>query len=267
MRSILICHHDAPLDSEGLVGWMSSFTDVVGVVVIEENSERKKKRVKRELERVGKLRFADVMAFRLYYKLRLAQRDATWEQDLLDELKARWPGDGSKPPPILRTHSPNSDEARDFIAAAKPDIMIARCKFILKKSVFTIPTVGTFVMHPGICPEYRNAHGGFWALAQDDSDKVGTTLLKIDAGVDTGPVYAYYSYDYDEVHESHIVIQQRTLFDNLDKVSEKLIEIAEGDGKTGTIDTKGRSSSTWGQPWLSKYLLWKLKARMRQRAQ
>jgi hypothetical protein len=30
--------------------------------------------------------------------------------------------------------------------------MIARCKTLLAGRIFTIPTVGTFVMHPGICP-------------------------------------------------------------------------------------------------------------------
>jgi len=35
-------------------------------------------------------------------------------------------------------------------------------------------------MHPGICPEYRNSHGCFWALANDDPERVGVTLLQID---------------------------------------------------------------------------------------
>ena len=48
-------------------------------------------------------------------------------------------------------------------------------------------------MHPGICPEYRNSHGCFWALARRDLDHVGATLLQIDEGSDTGPVYAYYT--------------------------------------------------------------------------
>ena len=42
-------------------------------------------------------------------------------------------------------------------------------------------SLGTFVMHPGICPEYRNAHGCFWALANRDLARVGMTLLRADA--------------------------------------------------------------------------------------
>ena len=116
-------------------------------------------------------------------------------------------------------------------------------------------------MHPGVCPEYRNAHGCFWALANRELDKVGMTLLKVDKGVDTGPVYGYYAYEYDEQNESHVVIQHRVVFDNLDKLRKKLFEIASQTATT--IDTQGRRSGTWGQPWLSKYLAWKAAARKR----
>lgn len=110
-------------------------------------------------------------------------------------------------------------------------------------------------MHPGICPEYRNAHGCFWALANRDLNKVGMTLLKIDKGVDTGPVFGFYSYPFDEVNESHIVIQNRTVLENLDALRGKLIEIF--DGSASPLDTTGRQSAVWGQPWLSKYFEWK----------
>ena len=77
-------------------------------------------------------------------------------------------------------------------------------------------------MHPGVCPEYRNAHGCFWALANGDAERVGMTLLKVDAGVDTGPVYGYYGCRYDESRDSHVVIQSRVVFDNLDTLRAKL---------------------------------------------
>ena len=116
-------------------------------------------------------------------------------------------------------------------------------------------------MHPGICPEYRNAHGCFWALAENDLDRVGMTLLRIDAGVDTGPVYAYYGCAYDELRESHIVIQDRMVFDNLDSLRAKFEEIHAGSAVT--LDTTGRASHAWGQPWLTRYLGWKRAAKKR----
>lgn len=137
--------------------------------------------------------------------------------------------------------------------------MIARCKYILKPAIFTIPSRGTFVMHPGICPQYRNAHGCFWALARRDLENVGMTLLKIDAGVDTGPVYGYYRCRFDERRESHVVIQHRVVFDNLDPLRERLLQILEG--AADTLDTSGLPSRAWGQPWLTAYCRWKRQAR------
>lgn len=101
--------------------------------------------------------------------------------------------------PGLPQLQPDTEEVQRFIRENRPDVLVARCKVLLKEAVFSIPTVGTFVMHPGICPEYRNSHGCFWALASGDLDNVGMTVLRIDEGVDTGPVFGYFRARYDEV--------------------------------------------------------------------
>jgi len=258
IKTLLICHEGALLDREGLRRWLASFSNLTGLIVLRENRERKWRRIKREITRVGLMRFLDVLAFRLYYRLAMRVKDREWERKRLNDICALYPETDA---PILFTHSPNSTEAEDFIRRMRPDIMLARCKTLLKESVFTLPGTGTFVMHPGICPEYRNAHGCFWALANGELDKVGMTLLKIDKGVDTGPVYGYFSYDYDELRESHIVISQRVLFDNLEAVAGRLIEIHAG--SAARVDTSGRRSAAWGQPWLTAYVKWKRDARKR----
>ena len=260
MKTLLICHDDAPLDRIGLARWLHATSELVGMIVLEETGGRFMRRVRREIDRVGVLRFLDVSAFRLYYRAVLAGGDRAWEERALADLQQRFPPLPDALP-VLRTHSPNSAEAEDFVREHAPDVMIARCKFILKPRVFGIPATGTFVMHPGVCPEYRNAHGCFWALARDDLEKVGMTLLQIDEGVDTGPVYGYYSYAYDPVAESHVVIQHRTVLENLDEIAEKLQNVHAGEAER--IDTEGRNSGVWGQPWLTRHLAWKRRARRR----
>jgi methionyl-tRNA formyltransferase len=160
---------------------------------------------------------------------------------------------------VLRAASVNSAECVDFLRQCRPDFMVARCKTLLKPDVFTIPPGGTYVLHPGICPEYRNAHGCFWALASRDLERVGLTLLRIDAGVDTGPVYGYFHCAFDERTESHARIQQRVLVENLDAIRDRLLEAVSG--RASPIDTTGRASATWGQPWLTAHLRWKAAAR------
>lgn len=257
MRTILICHEGALIDHEGLTRWLASFSDLIGVVVLREKGGRKFQRVKREIKRSGIFRFIDVTAFRLYYKLFLAAKDTEWEKEKLEELNSVYPQ--IKDVPSLITYSPNSDEAENFIKEKEPDIIIARCKVILNKRIFSLAKTGTVVMHPGVCPEYRNAHGCFWALARGDFDKVGMTLLKIDEGVDTGPIFGYYSYDYDSLNESHIKIQSRVVLENLKELENKLKEIHAG--RAERINVNGRESQTWGHPWMTKYIAWKRRAK------
>jgi methionyl-tRNA formyltransferase len=203
------------------------------------------------------LRFADVTAFRVYRKLFLAAKDEAWKKSELEKLSAIYPLPANVP--VLISHSPNSPEVEQFIGEKQPDMIIARCKVILKKRIFSLAKTGTFVMHPGICPEYRNAHGCFWALVRGDFEKVGMTLLQIDEGVDTGPTYGYYSYDYDSLNESHTRIQTRVVLENLPEIKEKLKEIQAGTAQA--IPVTGRESQVWGHPWLTEYLAWKRRAR------
>jgi hypothetical protein len=259
MKTVLICHEGDAFDQQGLTRWLSSFSDLAGMVVLRERSDQVKRRIKCEIERSGWIRFSDILAFRLYYKLFLDGQYRDWIAATIASLQQRY-GDVPQIPAVY-THTPNSPEAEAFIRGCKPDVTLARCKFILKERIFSIPTVGTFVMHPGICPEYRNAHGCFWALARRDMSKVGMTLFRVDSGVDTGPVYGYFSYDFDEKRESHTVIQQRCVSENLDAIAAKLKEVAEG--KAQIVLVSGRESGTWGQPWMSQYLQWRLAARRR----
>lgn len=257
-RTVLICHDTEILNRWALPRWLGSFSDLAAIVVIREPKSRLWKRIKREVKRIGILRFLDVLAFRVYGRLFLRDSDRRWAEAKLRELEAQYPEvPGSTQ--ILTTNSPNSPETEQLLREVQPDLILARCKHILKASIFTRARMGTLVMHPGICPQYRNAHGCFWALASRDTGNVGMTLLKIDKGVDTGPVYGFYRCNYDETRETHNIIQERVVFDNLEALRAKFEEILAGNAST--IDTTGRKSQAWGQPWLSAYLRWKWRAR------
>jgi len=259
VRTLLICHEEEPLNAVALARWMASFSELAGIVVIQEKGSRFGARLRAEIRRNGYFRLWDVFAFRLRYRLRgQAARDHGEEQALVDKIRAQYP-DFPPSTRLLLCQSPNSPEAQQFIADCAPDVMIARCKRILAKRIFSLAKTGTFVLHPGICPEYRNAHGCFWAMSEGDAGKVGLTLLQVDEGVDTGPVYGYYSVPYDPLAESHIHIQNRVVFENLDAIRDKLVEIHQGTAPR--ISTAGRKSAVWGQPWLSRQLAIERRAR------
>lgn len=257
--AVLICHEQDHLDTEGLASWLASTLKLAGLIIIRDEPGRLWRASRREIRRVGFLRFLDVLAFRAYARLRLAGRDAAWKAEAVSGLRERYPADLETVPRIV-VSSPNSEEAQAFIADLRPDVAIARCKVILTREVFEIPRVGTFVMHPGICPEYRNAHGCFWALVNRDLDRVGMTLLRVDAGIDTGPIFLHGHCDVDEVRESHIVIQYRAVIENLDAIGQVLLSLCRGE-QIPAVNVEGRTSATWGQPRLTDYVRWKWAAR------
>ena len=258
MRTVIICHAEDPIATRVMARWLAASSELVGIVKIVERPDAKWRRLRNEFRRSGFFGFLDVMAFRVYYRAVLAARDRAWLDATVERFCERYPPLPENIP-VFETASPNTAECERFLHEVKPDAMLALCKFILKPAIFNAASSGTFVLHPGVCPEYRNAHGCFWALARRDLDKVGMSMLKVDAGVDTGGVYRYFDYDYDEVRESHIMIQYSMTLENLDEIGELLRQIVTGN--VPTIDTSGRESNVWGQPRLSHYLRWKSAAR------
>jgi hypothetical protein len=253
-RVVLICHEEDRIDREGLAAWIASSMRLAGIVVLRERRGRKLKRIRSEIRRVGLARFLDVLAFRAYYRLRLARSDAAWIDDETARLRARYPARLDEVATIVDTE-PGTPAVRSFLCSLQPDLMIARCKFILEPEVFNLPRCGTYVLHPGICPEYRNAHGCFWALANRDLARVGMTLLQVDEGIDTGRVLLQSTYGFDEVRESHVVIQYRAVLENLKDIASTLISVCEQGCRPMSVE--GRRSAAWGQPWLSAYWRWK----------
>jgi len=255
---VLICHQSDRLDSVGLASWLAATMRLAGIVEIRGDRRRLFRVMRREYARRGLLGFLDVLAFRAFARFHHGRDDAAWMNGEVERLRQRYPAHlGS----VMRVvvDDPNNAATRTFIEALAPDVIIARCKFILKPSIFELARHGAFALHPGICPEYRNSHGCFWALVNRELDRVGMTLLKIDRGVDTGPVLLQASCEFDELRESHTRIQYRVVTENLDRIAAALRDAING---TATpLETSSRTSKAWGQPTLTKYLRWRRDAR------
>jgi folate-dependent phosphoribosylglycinamide formyltransferase PurN len=253
--AVLLCHDDDPIDREGLASWLASSMHLAGIIEIQSSGALRRRALKRLVRKQGIRAAIDVLAFRLAYQFRSAASDTEWRRSEVQRLRERYRADLTRIPRLTVT-DPNSAEVRDWLRRLDPDLMIARCKLLLKPDVYEIPKAGTFVLHPGICPEYRNSHGCFWAIARRDLDHVGMTLLKIDRGVDTGPVFLRASYPFDEVRESHVVIQYRAVTENLDAIADVLKRVSRGEAAP-IVDASPRQSAVWGQPTWTAYRNWK----------
>jgi hypothetical protein len=160
MKTVLMRHEGSRFEREVIEPWLASVSNLVGVVVIRNKRERTLRRIRTERRRSGLLGLTDVVAFRLYYKFLLADRESEKTDQLIESTAATFPPVPEDVPHIT-VDDPNNAPTKEFLRERDPDAAIARIKLLLDKDVFSIPSAGTYVIHPGICPEYRNAHGSF----------------------------------------------------------------------------------------------------------
>ncbi len=84
-------------------------------------------------------------------------------------------------------------KARDeqFIAELrelKPDLMVVVAYGqILPQAILDIPRHGCLNVHTSLLPKYRGAAPIQWAIANGEAE-TGVTIMKMDAGLDTGPI-------------------------------------------------------------------------------
>lgn len=91
---------------------------------------------------------------------------------------------------IRKIASVNGAQCRDALAAIKPKAVVVNGTRIIKRDILQAPG-GIFInLHQGITPQYRGAHGGYWALHENDRGHCGVTVHIVDEGIDTGGVVA-----------------------------------------------------------------------------
>jgi methionyl-tRNA formyltransferase len=76
------------------------------------------------------------------------------------------------------------------VRAASPDaIVLAAYGQILPRDVLGIPRLGAINLHASLLPRHRGAAPVAWAILDGD-EVTGVSIMRMEAGLDTGPVYA-----------------------------------------------------------------------------
>ncbi len=105
------------------------------------------------------------------------------------------------PPPVkvraldarLHVHQPatlRAPEVLDELKALMPDvIVVAAYGKLLPQDVLDIPSLGCVNVHASLLPRHRGASPIAHAIWAGD-ERAGVSLMRMEAGLDTGPVYA-----------------------------------------------------------------------------
>ncbi len=231
--------------------WVASRFPTDGFVVIKKRRPWWGAYLWKRARRLGFRKVADEVLLRLSWVLFQSRRDRRMTRKLLDDLRRDIPA-GYRRPPVHRVHDINSAEAEMLLKRLAPDVCVLMVNVILRKGIFAIPRLGMLVFHPGVTPEYRGPHSAFWATLNHEFWGIGWSLLRVDAGIDTGTVLAQGSAAVDPLTESHIFMQHKSHVDGLCHVVDTLRKLAAGEQPA--VDTRDRKSSNYTHPGLSDYL-------------
>ena len=90
--------------------------------------------------------------------------------------------------PVFQPEKAKHPDAVARIASEKPDlIVVVAYGQILPPSILDIPAQGCINVHASLLPKYRGAAPINWAVARGET-ATGVTIMKMDAGMDTGPM-------------------------------------------------------------------------------
>jgi methionyl-tRNA formyltransferase len=92
--------------------------------------------------------------------------------------------------PVLQPEKAREPAFIATLAALRPDVVVvAAYGQILPQTLLDLPPHGCLNVHTSLLPKYRGAAPIQWALLNDDAE-TGVTIMKMDAGLDTGPILA-----------------------------------------------------------------------------
>lgn len=90
--------------------------------------------------------------------------------------------------PVLQPLKARNLEFIEHLRLLKPRVMVvAAYGQILPQPLLDVPPAGCLNIHTSILPKYRGAAPIQWAIINGDKE-TGVTIMKMDAGLDTGPI-------------------------------------------------------------------------------
>ena len=88
--------------------------------------------------------------------------------------------------PVDRFDDANDTACVGRLKELAPDVLIVLGTSILREPLLSLPRRHLLNIHSGIVPHYRNVHSNFWAWHNQDFERIGTSIIHLDAGIDTG---------------------------------------------------------------------------------
>lgn len=90
--------------------------------------------------------------------------------------------------PVLQPARARDEQFIAELRGLKPDlIVVVAYGHILPQAILDLPRFGCLNVHTSLLPKYRGAAPIQWAIAHGETE-TGVSIMKMDAGLDTGPI-------------------------------------------------------------------------------
>ncbi len=151
--------------------------------------------------------------------------------------------------PVLQPAKARDPELHERLRQLAPDVaVVVAYGKILPQAVLEIPAHGCLNVHASLLPKYRGAAPVQWAIIRGERE-TGVTIMKLDAGMDTGPMLLWRKTAIGE-HETAGQLAKR-----LSGMGAELMLVALGRLRSGTlIETPQDDAGATLAPMLKKEL-------------
>jgi methionyl-tRNA formyltransferase len=175
MRIVLLC---ASMPHQvALANKIASEFNLAGIVV-----------EKKSVMKAKKLTLKNIAA-KFVYKIAFRQIANAWSK-MLDYYKHRYIQ--LPDTKVLEVANINDDTVKNFITAAKADLVMVSGTSMIRKNILSVPlTIGMINLHTGLSPYIKGAPNCTnWCIANNQLHLIGNSVMWIDAGIDSGDLLA-----------------------------------------------------------------------------
>lgn len=141
--------------------------------------------------------------------------------------------------PVFQPSNFRAEEDCVRLASLEPDILaVAAYGLILPQTVLDIPRMGPLNVHGSLLPRYRGA-APIQRAIMDGGQETGVSIMRIEAGLDSGPVYAARAMPIGEhtagsLHDALALLGGDLLVDVLERLRAGTVEAVPQDNALAT---------------------------------
>lgn len=211
-----------------LVDWLAQRCELAGAIFTASGRHRPAaqwRKFRQRTKRVGWPIALSELAYFVGAKV-MFRRDGRDLQKLVADARRSWNVPLAHAPTI-HVESLLAADVAPFLAEHAPDAILTQCiNELIPASIYD--ALPCYVYHEGIVPRYRGKFASHWAIRNGDFENVGASLIRVEAGLDTGPVAFTQAVLPSAVGRGHGWLEHEVLFLALPRLEQWLTDLATG---------------------------------------